>query len=198
LIALHSDSSRKAAVARHLKKLRSSEEDANVWTKDQIIAVLELTKAMGLISCQQSVEKLHLQHFEYHKGSSKQWWKYRADLLGYSVEELQAKMMEIGKQYKGRNLLQMLMTIDQYEIIRMAVIDLFIALGKSQAYASTMGDLAKVFAKEMKIPIWDDRQSSIDFSVHNVNRQLVNEVVDLQRNRLPGPLVKRVLQADRA
>ena len=77
----------------------------------------------------------------------------------------------------------MLMNIDKYEIIRMAVIDLFIALGKPEKYAQNMGDLAKIFAREMKVEIWDDRKASINFNQsNNINMSLVNDVKSLKRN----------------
>ena len=46
--------------------LQSKEEkdEQRMLTKEQILAVLELTKVMGLISCQQSVERRHQMHFE--------------------------------------------------------------------------------------------------------------------------------------
>ena len=88
-------------------------------------------------------------------------------------------MHEVGQNYKSKNLLQLLMHLDKYEIIRMAVIDLFLALGKNEKYAKDMGDLAKVFAREMKVEIWDDRKSDIKFT-HNVNMELVQEVKALQ------------------
>jgi len=147
------------------------------------MAVLELTKAMGLISCQKSVEQYHLQAYEATYGHPYRWWEYRAGLLGYTADELKAKMKDVGKSYKGKSILQMLMVVDKYEIIRMAVIDLFLALGKSENYAKNMGDLAKTFAAGMKIEIWDDRKSSIDFMSHQVNEELVREVQNFENGK---------------
>ena len=196
LISLNSESKVKAKYARFLHKVEKGEEQNDILNKSQVLAVVELTKVMGLISCQKSVERLHHQFYEGRKGTEEQWWAYRAGLLGYSVETLKSKMMEIGKQYKGKNLIQMLMQVDKYEVIRMAVIDLFITLGRSRKYATTMGDLAKAFAKEMQIPIWDDRKSSIDFAANNVNKELVNEVISMQQHQQPGPLVRQLFMAD--
>lgn len=184
LIALNSDSKVKQEYARYLKRAEDRRKEDGKFSKEQIVTVLELTKAMGLISCQKSVEKEHLKKYEQKTGYPHKWWEYRAQLLGYSTSELQAKMNEVGKNYKGKNLLQMLVYLDKYEIIRMAVIDLFLALGKSTSYSKDMGDLAKVFAKEMKIEIFDDRDSGINFIPKDVNPQLVEEVKTLNTTNL--------------
>ncbi len=183
LITLNSPSKVKMQYARYLKSFEEKEENIDSFSKDQITAVLELTKAMGMISCQKSVEQQHLKAYEQQYGYPYRWWEYRASLLGYSVDTLKKKMEDVGKSYKGKNLLQMLMVVDKYEIIRMAVIDLFLALGKSKEYAKSMGELAKFFATEMKIEIWDDRKTSIDFMRPKVNKQLVQEVKSLKKGR---------------
>ena len=85
-------------------------------------------------------------------------------------------MAEIGKSYKNKSALKLLVHLDKYEIIRMAVIDLFIALGKPKKYAQGMGDLAKIFAREIKVEIWDDREASINFNLSNIDMSLVNAV----------------------
>ena len=180
LITLASNSPVKQKLAKYFLSLEGMKPRSEMLTKDQVIAVIELTKVMGLISCQKSVEKHHMSKFEASQGRAYEWWQYRANLLGYSVKELKEKMHQVGQNYKGKNLLQMLMHLDKYEIIRMAVIDLFLALGKSEQYAKDMGDLSKVFARELKVEIWDDRNSTIDFTHTDVNMELVNEVKNFQ------------------
>jgi hypothetical protein len=184
LIVLNSDSKVKQEYARYLKRAEDRRRDDDKFSKEQIVTVLELTKAMGLISCQKLVEKEHMKKYEQKTGYPYKWWEYRAQLLGYSAHELQTKMNEVGKNYKGKNLLQMLIYLDKYEIIRMAVIDLFLALGKSTSYSKNMGDLAKLFAKEMKIEIFDDRNTEINFIPKDVNPQLVEEVKTLNTTNL--------------
>ncbi|MEO1513594.1 MAG: hypothetical protein AAFV95_01235 [Bacteroidota bacterium] len=198
LIVLNSSSEHKKECACYLMKVEDKPDPRVSLGKDEVTMVLELTKVMGLMSCQQSVAELHKQHFEDRNGSPRKWWQYRAGLLGYSTEELKEKMLRIGKQYKGKNFVQMLMYIDQYEIIRMAIIDLFIALGRSRAHATSMGDLAKTFAVELKLSIWDDRDSSIDFMTYDVNHELVRELNNLRLSQEPGPLVLQLLEAGRA
>jgi len=186
LITLNSSSGVKQKFAKWLMSLEEKVENAELLTKEQVLTVLELTKVMGLTSCQYSVEKQHLRQYEENKGYAYNWWQYRAALLGYSVNELRGKMLEIGKSYKGKSLRHMLMKIDKYEVIRMAVVDLFVALGKSKAYAKNMGDLAKIFANEMKVEMWDDRKASINFAHNNVNVQLLNEVKAFQKGGYLG------------
>ncbi|MEL6635484.1 MAG: hypothetical protein AAFW73_14425 [Bacteroidota bacterium] len=183
LITLNSNSGVKLRFAKWLMSLQDQVENAELLTKDQVLTVLELSKAMGLVSCQKSVEQQHLKHYETQRGSSHQWWEYRAQLLGYSVDTLQQKMREVGKNYKGKNLLQMLVSIDRYEVVRMAIIDLFIALGKSYAYAKNMGDLAKIFAREMKVEIWDDRGSDINFGSGDIDQNLVQKLRNFQHGQ---------------
>lgn len=183
LITLNTDSTVKQKYAKWLlSEIKAEQVEEQVLTKEQILAVLELTKVMGLISCQQSVERRHQKHFEKAFTYNRQWWQYRASLLGYSVGELKEKMAEIGKSYKNKNALKLLVHLDKYEIIRMAVIDLFIALGKPKKYAQDMGDLAKIFAREMRVEIWDDRKASINFNQSNINMSLVNDVKSLRTN----------------
>ena len=180
LVTLNTDSEVKQEYARYLLSLEESVRDTELLSKDQVMAVIELTKVMGLMSCQQSVEKSHLEKFGNKQEYSARWWQYRAKLLGYSVAELREKMDEIGKNFRGKNLRKMLMQLDKYEIIRMAVIDLFIALGRSERFARNMGDLAKYLARELKVEIWDDRNASINFAANDINMDLVNKVRTLK------------------
>ncbi len=190
LITLTSDSPLKQKLARHFLSLEGEPDPAGKFSKEQIMAVLEITKVMGLVSCQKSVELQHQAKYNLSQNpvfgkkaageKNYEWWRYRAKLLGYSVSELKDKMKEIGKNYKGKSLRAMLMYLDKYEVIRMAVVDFFLALGRSETYATNMGDLAKIFAKEMKVEIWDDRNSTIDFTNTNINPQLLQDVKSIQ------------------
>ena len=49
-------------------------------TKEQISAIIELTKVMSMMSCQQSAEQMHRQYFKDHQHgpSDYKWWQYRA------------------------------------------------------------------------------------------------------------------------
>ena len=182
LITLNSNSPMKLKFARKLNKLVKKENDrTELFTKDQVLAVLELTKVMGLVSCQAAVEsKLQQDRFS-NPAQHRMWWRYRAGLLGYSVETLQEKMTAIGQNYKGKNLRQMLLKVDKYEIVRMAVVELFVALGNSEQYARKMGDLAKVFAEELQVEIRDDRKDTLSLTPNNANPDLIRQLRNFAR-----------------
>ena len=176
LITLNSKSKVKQKYAKWLFSLEDKVENAELLTKDQVMAVLDLAKAMGLISCQESCEKRHLHVYEERNGGqANNWWKHRAQILGYDGKKLREKMLKSGKQANGKSQRQMLMQVDKYEMVRAGVIDLFMALGKSERYARNLGDLAKAFAKEMDLDIYDDRDSELPFAP-KVDPHLVQEV----------------------
>ena len=77
---------------------------------------------------------------------------------------------------------QMLMQVDKYEMVRTAVIDLFMALGKTERYAKNLGNLAKAFARELNVEIFDDRDTPPAF-IPRLNPELVNEVKNLRKGR---------------
>jgi hypothetical protein len=72
--------------------------------------------------------------------------------------------------------------VDKYEMVRTAVVDLFMSLGKSADYARSLGDLAKAFAKEMNVEIFDDREASSAF-LPKLNDALAEEVKDVSKRR---------------
>lgn len=175
LITLHSKSKAKLKFAKWLHALESEPEQAGGLNKDQVLHVLELAKAMGMVSCQEAAEKRHLQVYEQRNGDAANWWKHRAEVLGYSAESLREKLNAMGKKARGKTQRHMLMQLDPYELIRTGVIDLFMAMGKSERYARNMGDLAKAFARELKVEVFDDRSESLLFAP-NANDRLVNEL----------------------
>ncbi|MCB0568576.1 MAG: hypothetical protein KDC66_02380 [Phaeodactylibacter sp.] len=175
LIALHSKSKAKLKHAKWMYALEDEPEQANGLNKDQILHILELAKAMGMVSCQEAAEKRHLQVYEQRNGGATNWWKYRADVMGYSADSLREKLLVQGKKARGKTQRHMLMQLDPYELIRTGVIDLFMAMGKNVRYARSMGDLAKAFARELKVEVFDDRSEALLFAP-NANDQLVNEL----------------------
>lgn len=176
LITLNSKSKKKQKFAKWLLSLEDKIENAELLTIEQVTAVLELTKVMGLVSCQVATEKQHLQTYEERNGgSANNWWQFRSGLLGYSKEKLSRKLKEIGKSTSGKSQRQMLMQVDKYEMVRTAVIDLFMSMGKSERYAKNLGKLAKLFANELNVEIFDDR-NAMPALVPNINHELINEV----------------------
>ena len=182
LITLNSKSKVKQKYAKYLFSLEEQVDNAELLTQEQVLNVLELAKAMGMISCQEAAEKSHLKVYESRNGGSgSNWWKHRAEVMGYSVEKLRRKLQHMGKAVRGKTQRQMLMRLDRFEMIRAGVIDLFMAMGKSERYARNMGDLAKVFAKELNIEVFDDRQQSSLFAA-NTNDKLVSELRAFEHN----------------
>lgn len=161
LITLHSRSKVKMEIARQLAAQEDVRVQDAVLSKEQVLAILDLTKAMGLVSCQEACERRHLETYEARNGGrATDWWQYRAEILGYSVDMLRERLRVSGEKVAGKNRKALLLRMDKYEIIRTAVIDLFMAMGKSESYARILGDLAKTFAQEMNVEIYDDREES--------------------------------------
>jgi len=182
LITLNSRSRVKQKYANWLRSMEEKAANAELLTKEQIRAVLELTKAMGLVSCQEASERRHLEVYAARNGGkASNWWRHRAEVLGYSVETLREKFREVSRrQLRGKSRRQLLMQVDKYEMIRAGIIDLFMALGKSEAYARNVGDLAKLFAKECRVDVFDDRQPAAANFAPQVNQQLVREVKTME------------------
>lgn len=176
LITLSSKSKVKLKYAKWLSNVEDPEEHTDTLTHEQVMKVLELTKAMVMVSCQQAAEKSHLKLYEMRNGGdSRNWWKYRSQVMGYSADQLRRKLMAAGKDVRGKSQRQMLTMLEPVELIRTAIIDLFMGMGKSEQYARRLGDLAKSFAKELQLEVHDDRKQATLFAP-NANDQLVNEL----------------------
>ncbi len=185
LITLNSRSKKKQKYARHLLQLEDQVEHAELFTKEQVLALLDLARVMGLVSCQQATEARHLETYkERNGGRPHRWWEFRASLLGYSRSELEKALRRKGRSTKRKNLRELLFEYDKYEMVRMAVIDLFMALGKSERYAKNMGDLAKIFARELRVEIFDDREEVPEAFLPPVNKELVEEIKGSRAGRL--------------
>jgi phage anti-repressor protein len=186
LITLNSASKFKRKFANHLLSLDDQVANAELLSKDQVIAVLELAKAMGLISCQVASEQQHLQRYKAEHGSPANWWAHRSKVLGYSPDDTRNEQQAAsGASAKAKSQRELLFKVDKYETIRAAVIDLFLALGKPETYARNLGDLAKEFARELRVELWDDRDVSLNFPT-GVNMNLVQEIKNNQAGQYLG------------
>ena len=97
LITLNSNSKFKQKYARQLLSLEEKVSNAELLTKKQVLQVLELTKAMGLVSCQEACERRHLQTYEgRNNGQATNWWKHRSSILGYSADKLRDRLLDHG------------------------------------------------------------------------------------------------------
>ncbi|MBI1225330.1 MAG: hypothetical protein GC192_08850 [Bacteroidetes bacterium] len=183
LITLNSKSKVKLKYATWLLGHEDPIEESDLLSVEQVLAMVELSKVMGLVSCQTACEQKHLDTYEErNQGSAANWWNFRSELLGYSSEKLKKAMIKIGKRPDGKSQRQMLMQVDKYEMVRTAVVDLFMSLGKSAHYARSLGDLAKALAREMNVEIFDDREASPAF-LPELNGALAEEVKDGSKRR---------------
>lgn len=182
LITLNSRSKVKQKYAKWLFSIEDKMENAELLTYDQVLSVIELTKTLGLVSCQEACEQQHLKVYEDRNGGNpSNWWSYRASILGYSIDKMKDRLKKSGTAVKGKSARKLLMKTDKYEMIRTGVIDLFMALGKSDRYARNLGDLAKLFAKELRVDVFDDRGTAAAFAP-KVNPEMVEQVKHLEKN----------------
>ena len=188
LITLNSHSRVKQKYARYLFSLEDKLENAELLSIDQVLTVLEMAKAMGLVSCQLASQQRHLETYERrNNGSAANWWQFRSRLLGYSADELREQAEKTGKTTKGKSQRQLLLALDKYEMIRSGVIDLLMSMGKNERFARNLGDLAKVFARELRVDIFDDRPGTAPSFLPDVNRAVVQEI---QGRQGAGPVAQ--------
>jgi hypothetical protein len=148
-------------IRNELVKLTKKVDTGLLLSREQINFLFELVKVMGLFSVQNYSEK---KHFELHNNKY-DWWAYRAAILGYGTNQLKTEVEKLNHKYKSFK--QALIHVDKYELIRIGVIDLFIALGKPNDYAENIANMCKDIAKQLKVDLWDDSESknSIPFQV---------------------------------
>lgn len=145
------------AIRNYLLKLQNKVQDGELLSPEACAALIDLVGCLGFKSARRTCEALHFNAWE----QPSTWWAHRAKVLGYSVADLRGQMQAIGKRYKNRE--TALMSLDKNELIRVAVVDLFIGLGKNEAYAKNMGAAAKLFAEKLP-PVFDnDTPGAIDF-----------------------------------
>lgn len=147
---------------KEIIELYTQTETGKHFSTEQINFLLELVPIMGLFSIQDISEK---RHFYFHNNKY-DWWDYRAKVLGYGTQQLRIEVEKLNRKYKSQK--QALLHVDKYELIRIGVIDLFIALGKSVEYSSNVADLCKNIAIKMGVNIWNDYNTTLKFPVkHN-------------------------------
>lgn len=141
---------------RWLISLSKAHEEGLAFRAEQVEALMDITKAVTLVSIQEKVEK---RHFEIYNDKYS-WHKYRANLLGYSTATLIEAMKQVNKKHKS--IKRSLMLLDAHELIRTAVIDLMLALGKSEDYAKNVGNLCKSISEKANYGniIWDDTKDN--------------------------------------
>jgi hypothetical protein len=141
----------------YLLSLDKKVSEGLLLTHQQVSALFEICKVLGYFSVQDFLER---EHFEVFNQPQK-WWNYRAKLFGHSAESLKKMLEAMNKKYKSQR--QALMHLKKYELIKIAAIDLFIAMGKNEEYAKNAAMFVEKIALEIKPEIYDDRNTSIDF-----------------------------------
>ena len=117
---------------------------------------MDLSRAMTLVSIQKEVENKHFAIYN----DKYTWYKYRANLLGYSTKDVMDAMQKVNK--KHRSIRTSLVQLDANELIRTGVVDFMGAIGKTNEYAINVGNLCKSMAAKMKLGniIWDDTKEN--------------------------------------
>ena len=135
-----------------LINLHTQHQTGYSFTTPQIEGLIDLSRAITLISIQKDVEK---KHFDIYNDKYT-WYDYRAKLLGYSTKNVIEAMQKVNK--KHHSLRTSLIQLDANELIRVGVIDFMMALGKSPEYATNVGNLCKSISSKAKFGniIWDD------------------------------------------
>jgi hypothetical protein len=162
-IVLHSGSKVKMKVGRWIETQFRGETPEGMFTARQFAHLLELTKAMRRISCQEASEREHLRRYKLlNGGTAAYWWEYRAKLLGYAPEELRTRLRRKSTIATGGCTDSLFPSSDANaaELIRAGIIDLFMAIGKSDRFACQMGELAATLAREMQLTLIDDRKGA--------------------------------------
>jgi phage anti-repressor protein len=156
--------------AKDLRKkvieLYNQHETGLAFTSEQVISLIDLSKAMCLVSIQKEVERKHFALY----AQPQTWWNYRAALLGYSKDSLIEAMKAVNKKHNSTR--ESLLKLDANELIRTGVIDFMLALGKSQEYAKNVGGLCYDMASKMELGklIWDDtKPDSLGINKHFCN-----------------------------
>jgi phage anti-repressor protein len=159
--------------AKDLRKqvieLYNQHDTGLAFTASQVEALMDLSRAMTLVSIQKNVER---QHFDVYNDKYS-WYEYRAALLGYKTTDLIEGMRLVNKKHS--TIRESLIHLDANELIRTGVIDFMIVMGKTQEYATNVGNLCKSMAQKMKLGniIWDDtKPNPLGINSSEVNERM--------------------------
>lgn len=143
---------------------------------EEITALMDLCKAMMLVSLQKEVERKHYKIF----GQTHLWVARRAELLGYSKSDVENAMSKVNQKHKS--IRKSLIKLDADELIRTGVIDFFKALGKTDEYARNAGKLCKEMSAKMDcgVNIWDDTEPN----PLNITPEPVKKSIELKNTKV--------------
>ena len=166
LIALGAKSKVKQAIANKLSQEQQVYPDQVKLNVEETLALLEQTKAMSRISCQEAAEQRHLAHYSSRRGSGDYWQHFRHEQVVFvKMEELRTRLRENGvKANASSQFRDLLLRVDASEAIRIGIVDHYAAMGNSMPFAQQMGALAKELAKELRLEVVDDRKGELLFA----------------------------------
>lgn len=166
LVALHSRSKLKEAVANKLAREEVAYPQQVRLDTEAMLKLLELTKAMTRFSCQLAAEQRHQAAYTHRReGNGEYWHAYRKEVVGYSKEELLAELSAKGvKIAKQSSLRALLLRKDALELIRIGLIDLYAAQGHPLSYALEIGRIGRRLAEQMQLEVVDDRLGELLFA----------------------------------
>jgi phage anti-repressor protein len=169
-MAKHIAMIQKSALGREIREylnfLDRKVQDGKLLSHEQIKALFEICKVLGYFTVQKYLEREHFDFFN----KPKEWWKHRAKLLGYEKTDLEEMVKTIGIKYVNER--QALFHIDRKKLLRAAIIDLFMAMGKGEEYAKNVARFAESIVVEIDPPIYDDTEMSLDFKSETERRTI--------------------------
>ena len=137
LVALTSRSKRKQAVANKLLQEEEAFPQQVQLNADDMLRLVEQTKAMSRITCQIAAEKRHLAAYTRRRGTAEFWNHYRSEMVGYKKEELvdrlQSQKVSVKSTYTLRDLL---LRKDPFILIRVGLVDL-LCCSRTSAFLRT-------------------------------------------------------------
>ncbi len=151
-----------------LISLSNKHDSGLAFTVPQIEALMDLSRAITLVSIQKDVEKKHYMLYN----NTYTWHKHRAEILGYSKDDVIEAMCKINKKYNSMR--ESLVKLDANELIRVGAIDFMMAMGKTQEYATNVGNLCKSMASRMELGniIWDDtKDNPLGINKHEIDER---------------------------
>ncbi|MDP4711268.1 MAG: hypothetical protein NWR67_01830 [Saprospiraceae bacterium] len=154
MVCLHSGSPVKLKYARWLAAQHEKGASDLLYSTDEVRAAMELVKVMQYLPYQELCEREHLGRYkQLNGGTAANWWKHRASILGYTVDEVRKRYLDMGRGAADRSHRDLLLVVDKYELVRMGVIDLLMAAGRDPWVARKTGDLAKLVARQLKVEL---------------------------------------------
>lgn len=173
------------AIREYLLGLDKKVEEGMLLTHAQVSALFDICRVMGFFSVQVFFEKEHFHNI--FEGKHNIWWDSRARLFGYTAKDLKEMMEVIGKKYINQR--QAIMNIDKYELIKIGVYDMFIAMGKSKEFALNVSQFSKSIAEELQPEIYDDRNTSINFKSEH-QKDIIEDIINYKNS---SKLIEQVL-----